>query len=281
MNSTRNCFGRTNRLLAGPGSCCHDMIEKGILMKIEKITDNQIRYTLNESELNARHIILREFAYGTDKAQRLFHEMANYAAQHFDFELNGAPLIIEAIPLSGSSAMVVLTKSSFPDELDARFSTFSDMPDDLDLFYPEDDDYMEEIPLGRDIVNAGDILSLTGEFGKNSAKKENEPTETIDSSKYIRLFQASSLDALISLAHILQGYYYGDNTLYHPKNNDYYLILYIGMHTAEEFNKVCNVTSEYATMRRITNGTSQYFAEHARPVIEHYALQTLAQIPKR
>ncbi|MBQ7678032.1 MAG: adaptor protein MecA [Lachnospiraceae bacterium] len=250
-------------------------------MKIEKINDNQIRCTLNANDLATRHINIQELAYGTEKMQRLFHEMTGFAGVHFGFDTEEIPLVIEAVPMPKESLLLFISKVNYPDELDARFSMFSDMPDDLDLFYPEDDDYMEEIPLGRDIVNAGEILSLTDDAKRDEAKKEDGTILPIDPSRFIRLYQASSLDALIALAHILRGYYLADNTLYHPKNNDYYLLLHIGEHTAEQFNKVCNVASEYATMRRITGGTSQYFAEHARPVIEHYALQTLAQIPKR
>ena len=249
-------------------------------MKIEKINDNQIRCTLNASDLAKRHIDLRELAYGTEKAQRLFHEMLGFAEQHFDFDTEEMPLVIDAIPLGQDSLAILLTKVNYPDELDARFSTFSDMPDDLDLYYPEDEDYMEEIPLGHSRVNAGDILSVTEMSETDSAKNNNEPTVAIDPSKFIRLYQADSLDTLISLAHILNGYYHGDNALYHPKRGGYYLVLHIGGHTAAEFNKICNVSSEYATMRRINAGTEQYFGEHARPVLAHYALQTLAQIPK-
>ena len=251
-------------------------------MKIEKTGDDHIQCTLTADDLSARHISLLELAYGTDKAQRLFHEMTALAQQHYDFNDEQLPLVIEAVPLAKESLMIAISKVHYPDELDARFSTFSDIPDDLDLFYPEDDDYMEEIPLGRDIVNAGDILSLTDAGEDGSQRKENEPTVTAaDPSKFIRLYQAASLDTLVALAHILRGYYRADNTLYHPKNNAYYLVLNIGDHTAEQFNKVCNVASEYATMRRITGGTSRYFSEHAKPVIEHYALQTLAELPKR
>lgn len=249
-------------------------------MKIEKINDNQIRCTLDGSDLAARHISLHELAYGTQKAQRLFNDMVDFAGQHFHFDIEDMPLVIEAIPLSHDSIMLILTKVSYPDELDARFSTFSDMPDDLDLFYPEDDNYMEEIPLGRDIVNAGEILSVDESGDKDNRIQNNEPAVTADPSKFIRLFESNTLDALISLGHVLKGYYHADNALYHPRKNCYYLVLTIGQHTARQFNKICNVSSEYATMRRMNGGMEQYFAEHARPVLEHYALQTLSEIPK-
>ncbi len=249
-------------------------------MKIEKINNSQVRCTLNETDLAERRITLSLFSYGTEKADRLFDEVMDFAEQHFGFSDDGLPLVIEAIPFSDDSLQLLITTVGFPEELDARFATFSDMPDDLDLFYPEDDSFMEEIPLGQDNVNAGDILSASDASKAEADKQKDGQTLKVDPSKIVRLYQTDSLENLISLAHVLNGYYFADNAVYHPKHNGYYLLLNIGMHTAEEFNKVCNVTSEYATIRRITTGTEQYFGEHARPVLPHYALQTLTLFPK-
>ena len=49
-------------------------------MKIEKISDNQIRFTLTGEDLAARQIKLSELAYGTEKARNLFREMMQQAA---------------------------------------------------------------------------------------------------------------------------------------------------------------------------------------------------------
>ena len=43
-------------------------------MKIEKISDNQIRCTLNKTDLASREIKISELAYGTEKAKSLFRD---------------------------------------------------------------------------------------------------------------------------------------------------------------------------------------------------------------
>ena len=43
-------------------------------MKIEKINDNQIKCTLNRSDLASRQIKLSELAYGTEKAKSLLQD---------------------------------------------------------------------------------------------------------------------------------------------------------------------------------------------------------------
>lgn len=41
-------------------------------MKIERISENQIRCTLSNYDLNARNLNLSELAYGSEKARNLF-----------------------------------------------------------------------------------------------------------------------------------------------------------------------------------------------------------------
>ena len=55
-------------------------------MKIEKISDNQIRCTLTRADLADRQLQLSELAYGTEKAKSLFRDMMQQAAFEFGFE---------------------------------------------------------------------------------------------------------------------------------------------------------------------------------------------------
>ena len=45
-------------------------------MKIEKISDNQIRCTLTKEDLDSHQIRISELAYGTDKAKKLFRDLS-------------------------------------------------------------------------------------------------------------------------------------------------------------------------------------------------------------
>ena len=59
------------------------------------------------------------------KARNLFREMIQQAAQEVGFEAEDIPLMVEAIPLSSESIMLIVTKVEDPEELDTRFSKFS------------------------------------------------------------------------------------------------------------------------------------------------------------
>ena len=94
-------------------------------MKIERINENQIRCTLNSTDLAERQIELSELAYGSEKARQLFHEMIQAAAVEVGFDVDNMPLMVEAIPLTMDSIMLIVTRVEDPDELDTRFSRFS------------------------------------------------------------------------------------------------------------------------------------------------------------
>ena len=94
-------------------------------LKIEKINDNQIRCTLTRQDLENHQIRLSELAYGTEKAKQLFRDMIEQAHTQFGFEADNIPLMIEAIPVSAESIVLIITKVEDPEELDTRFSKFA------------------------------------------------------------------------------------------------------------------------------------------------------------
>ena len=69
-------------------------------MKLEKINDNQIRCTLTREDLEMHQVNLRELAYGSEKAKKLFRDMMQQAQIEFGFEADNIPLMIEAIPVN-------------------------------------------------------------------------------------------------------------------------------------------------------------------------------------
>ena len=79
-------------------------------MKIEKVSDNQIRCTLTREDLADRQLKLSELAYGTEKAKMLFHDMMQQASYEFGFETGDIPLMIEAIPLNAECIVLIVTK---------------------------------------------------------------------------------------------------------------------------------------------------------------------------
>lgn len=258
-------------------------------MKIEKVSDNQIRCTLTREDLAERQIKLSELAYGTEKAKLLFRDMMQQAAYEFGFEADDIPLMIEAIPLSADTIILVITKVEYPEELDTRFSKFSE-PDPEDVY----EDALEGSGIAAGLEGADDILGLfkkiqeerakAAEHGEDSfvptdSDKKNKNTPVNVLVDITKLFVFDDLAKVTRLARILEGFYTGNNDLYKSEEGHrYYLLVSKSKQTPEEFNKVCNILSEYATQQTYTPATGAFFEEHYQPLIKGDALQTLAQL---
>ena len=94
-------------------------------MRIERINENSIRCTLTSFDLSVRNLNLRELAYGSEKARKLFDEMMTKAGAEVGFHADNTPIMIEAIPMSSDSIQLIISKVSDPEELDTRFSRFT------------------------------------------------------------------------------------------------------------------------------------------------------------
>jgi len=262
-------------------------------MKIEKVNDHQIRCTLTKADLVDRELKISELAYGTEKAKTLFRDMMQQASFECGFEAENIPLMIEAIPLNSECIVLIITKVEDPEELDTRFSKFAPSVHDGDEAEPEEqtDRYTE---------GADDILDLFKRISESKAKNNyeavngqareatasltelqagNAPAPLSSDTDLTKVFSFPHLNELTRLAHVLGTFYDGDNSLY--KNEDmgnYVLILSKSGHTPEEFNKVCNIISEYGTVEKYSSGLEAYLDEHCELFIEGKALQSLAQI---
>ena len=255
-------------------------------MKIEKISDNQIRCTLNKSDLIDRELKISELAYGTEKAKALFRDMIQQAFYEFGFEVDDIPLMIEAIPVSTECLILVITKVEDPDELDTRFSKFSsfNVHSDPEKAETDEESYADEI------INSFDQIDddLGDDNEENTKEDSLEETETADAelpekqgahvpSKLSKIYSFRSLQEVIELAYIMLGNYNGLNTLYkNPVNSIYYLVISMSNHTPEEFNKVCNIISEYGKVERATYASSTYYDEHYEIIVKDHALQILS-----
>ena len=197
--------------------------------------------------------------------------MMQQAAYEFGFEAEDIPLMIEAIPLSADTIILIITKVEYPEEIDTRFSKFSE-GDESDF-----DSYSQEDGSGVALEGADDILGLYRKMQEERQKAEQElkqsadfvPLEATFSNKeqevpekndakkepvdvftdITKLFVFQNLDNVTRLAHVLNG-----------------------------FNKVCNILSEYAHQERYTDALAAYFEEHYNVIVSSNALEVLAEL---
>lgn len=254
-------------------------------MKIEKISENQIRCTLNKDDLIDRELKISELAYGTEKANTLFWDIKQQAFYEFGFEVDDIPIMIEAIPVSDECLILVITKVEDPDELDTRFSKFSSFNARDNSDTADDEFYADEIinSMGQpddDLVDVmeDNIKDDSGDYPELHDGNLTAKTVHIQSNLN-KLYTFRTLQEVIDLAKIVQGIYQGNNTLYkNPVSSIYYLEIYMSDHTPEEFNRVCNIVSEFGNSERLTYASSSYFNEHFEIIIKDQALQILSNM---
>lgn len=239
-------------------------------MKIEKLNENQIRCTLTHADLAARHLKLSELAYGTEKAKSLFRDMMQQASFDFGFEADDIPLMIEAIPASADSIVLIITKVEDPEELDTRFSKFTPFGE-LDSAH--------ESPFSK-LEGAEEFLDLLNKVkeaaaGVAQASEEKKAPEQVPA----KLFSFENIDRVIQAAQLIAQMYKGRNTLYRDAGNEIYILaLTQSEHTSNEFNKICNMLSEYGTLERVSGSVLAFLEEHCETVISTDAVQKLTEI---
>ncbi len=261
-------------------------------MKIEKVNDHQIRCTLTREDLADRELKLSELAYGTEKAKDLFRDMMQQASFEFGFEAEDIPLMIEAIPLNSECIVLIITKVEDPDELDTRFSKFapsvheeeSTLDEVLDTISEGADDVLDlfrKIQNGRTSSAAeGSAESVDGEAAKRTFKDalQKKLSDTASAVELTKIYSLYSLREVTTVAHVLSGFYDGVNSLYKQKDGTYLLVISKSGHAPVEFNKVCNILSEYGTCIRSVSASEAYLEEHFEPIIKNTALQSLSCI---
>lgn len=223
-------------------------------MKIERISENQIKCTLSRSDLASRHIRMSELAYGTEKTRGLFQDMMEQASNEVGFDANDLPLMIEAIPVSMDCIVLMITKVEDPEEVDTKFSSFTHINDLLSI-------NEEETP-----YNVSGDAPLPGPDAGSGNDTEY-------------LYSFDSLDTVVDFAHHINGLYNGSNALY--KNNSdgrYYLLLSRSSHSLKEFGMICNSALEYARREPMNYARSAYLEEHFEKILPEKALQSLAYV---
>ena len=265
-------------------------------MKIEKVNDHQIRCTLTREDLADRELKLSELAYGTEKAKDLFRDMMQQAAYEFGFEAEDIPLMIEAIPLNSDCIVLIITKVEDPEELDTRFSKFApSIHEDSEMV----DDVLDSIADGAD-----DVLDLFKRIQNKHGLSKDSPTEDVSSEEVsgesrsssfknalqqklskaglseelTRIYVFPDIQRIFALARVLDGIYDGTNSLYKTKEKAYALIVSKGKHSPEEFNRACNILTEYGHSLKSLPATEAFLEEHYEAILRENALQSLAKI---
>ncbi len=214
-------------------------------MKIEKISNTQIKVLLNRRDLEERNIKLTELAaYGSEKAKEFFREMMEEAVRRFDFSAENIPLMIEAVPLGHDEIMLIVSKVDSQEPTEASLSM---------------------VPLAlRDRLFVRKCV-------------EDMPEEISFGDRAVSLYSFESLDDVTRLCSQLKPVYEGESTLY-KEDGLYYLAIANDCVENMTADGLEALVSEYGT-KHISNAMARaYLDEHTEVIVSGKAVEVLAEL---
>ena len=274
-------------------------------MRIEKVSDNQIRCTLTGEDLAKRQLKISELAYGSDKARQLFRDMMQEASLQFGFDAENIPLMIEAIPLNSECIVLIVTKVEDPEELDTRFSSFSpaiqneaggtaeSIGSTLEQLIMNAIRMGQENASAEDRTSGGDAPQEADEAhaqGREQGQRRmgagyDREAGVVDFElnpfyKYThRLFVFDSLSQAADAALLVKDAFRGHSALYASEDNYYYLVtVFKEVEEVGAMQNVLAVLSEYGEVQPMSVAREQYLKEHCRVISAENAIETLSCI---
>ena len=85
-------------------------------MKIERVSDTQLKLTLTKADLAERDIQLEDLIRPGEKTQQLFRDIMEQAMEECDFITENTPLMVEAVPVGLDGIMIIVTKVESKDK---------------------------------------------------------------------------------------------------------------------------------------------------------------------
>jgi len=226
-------------------------------MKIEKINNNQIKCVLNKSDLTNRQIKVSELAYGTDKAQELFKDMMSQANVEFGFEANDVPLMIEAVPLSADSIMLIITKVDNPDDIEDKFTNLP-------------------VPSTRTFKKKDTDLPSTEVDETESIDHKDIKDELIDVF-YVYTFR--NMDDISIAAAQINDFKFTKSMLFKDTSTGAYYLTIVADNIPRWANRVIRGTlSEYGETLHYRHSALSYFQEHFDTIVKDKAIKVMSQL---
>ncbi|HAH18352.1 MAG TPA: hypothetical protein DCL29_05020 [Eubacterium sp.] len=231
-------------------------------MKLEKLSENSIRCTIDRKEFETYKIKLGEIINGNGNAPKFFKEIIYKAHEQFGFEPNNFPLIIEATANIPDNIVFTITKVNTEEEMEKMKKIVAMNQKKF------------QNNLLNNIHNVEDMDDLIQEI---EDYKNNDATDEGDDFEESVIFMFSNVDNLITSAKQVDGIYKGVSDLYEIEGN-YVLLLDAELEDAESYQYSCDIISEYADDTLFSDLTQSIILEHFEPVIEGDALTQLAKL---
>ena len=208
-------------------------------MRIERISDTQMKFVLMHTDLEERDIKISELSHTSDKTQQLFREVLQIAQDEGAFvSSDSAPYLIEATRVGVDGLSVLVTRMNAED-LERRFSL---------------------VPAAKDRCR----------FKRN---KYIDQQENANENSY-SVFSFGDLDMAANAADAINPIFSGESQLY-KLNGQYYLWLQNETKDDRPTADLEAIMMEFGQKQASNALTKQYLVEHGEPIIIDDAIAKL------
>jgi len=212
-------------------------------MRIEKISETQMKFVLMTDDLEERDIKISELSYASDKTQQLFREIMHLVQDEQEFVSENTPLMFEAMRVGVDSLVVVVTKIN-----------------ENAIHGMEGEKKFNLIPTARQ-----DCRFKKGEL--------IEQPETSNEDSYA-IFSFADLDIMAAGASRLPNHFSGESQV-HKMEGRYYLLIKNETEDNQTTGELECVLYEYG-QKHVSNAVSlQYLVERGELVIAENAVDKL------
>lgn len=221
-------------------------------MKIERLSENQIRLTLTRSDLQARDIKLEDLMQHSSKTQGLFREIMENTLEEYEFIGDNASLMIEASPSGHDSIIIVVTRITAKED--------------------------------GNITIDDSLFSSHKSQSNNNWRDETFEDDDFESDINLQLlvYSFEELDHIINFAIRVANNYNGKSSIYKVENQ-YFLLLdkeaYKGFSTEE--NLLPYIIQEYGEKYISNTHSNSYLLERGEVIIKSNAINILADTFKQ
>ena len=213
-------------------------------MKIERISENQLKLTLTKDDLKERDIKLEDLITPSEKTQQLFRDLMEQALDEHNFISENTPLMIEAVPMGSDGIMIIVTKSGGN---------------------------------GKKGGKSSNLLQQAQENRRWKKKPMDTMEHTEDISSDILIYSFPHLDDVISVSLRLDSRFQGESAVY-KNENKYFLVLQGDTYTTEDVSENLElILKEYGQKHISTPLAKYYLLEHGDTIIADKAVKALAK----
>ena len=149
---------------------------------------------------------------------------------------------------------------------------------------PSDDSGQKRYDALEKLEGAETLLNLLGkvkekmEAAKQEAASDDQPSKE-ENTVTLRLFSFATMEHVLQAAQLLGSIYHGSNTLYKDTAEDVYILAIMQSdHSINDFNRICNMLTEFGTLEKSSGAALAFLEEHCEALVSNDAIQQLSTI---